>query len=72
MVISPAKARAFHDAAPAADKAYAEYEGALHGLVCEPDPVRSRFVGDVVRWLDELRKRDEQSWPPASEKSELR
>ena len=53
MVISPAKARAFHDAAPAADKAYAEYEGALHGLVCEPDPVRSRFVGDVVRWLDE-------------------
>ncbi|KAL1528630.1 hypothetical protein AB1Y20_009968 [Prymnesium parvum] len=58
MVLSPA-ARAAAErlmveaATPLEDRLLRRYD-ALHGLLCEPEPLRSTIVNDIVAWLDKL------------------
>jgi alpha-beta hydrolase superfamily lysophospholipase len=50
MVDVPATRRWF-TALSVADKTYQAYPGAGHTLDFEPDPVRGRYVADLLRWL---------------------
>lgn len=38
-------------ATPAAQRLHRRYD-ALHGILCEPEPMRSQVVNDIVNWLD--------------------
>jgi alpha-beta hydrolase superfamily lysophospholipase len=41
-----------HAATPPSMKCLKRYD-ALHGLLCEPEPLRSLIVGDILAWLGE-------------------
>ena len=51
-IIPHSSVRNFFDGLRAPDKTFMSYEGALHGLVSEPEPMRTRIVSDITQWLD--------------------
>mmetsp|Transcript_13119 Transcript_13119/g.15054 ORF Transcript_13119/g.15054 Transcript_13119/m.15054 type:complete len:552 (+) Transcript_13119:147-1802(+) len=43
----------YYSSCPSLDKTLKIYEGALHGLMCEPLPLRQEIEGDIVTWIVE-------------------
>lgn len=53
--ISGAEALMQMSSTPADDKELKKYEGALHGLLCEPLPLRGQIEADIVAWVNKRR-----------------
>jgi hypothetical protein len=47
---------------PSSDKTLRLVEGALHGLLCEPEPLRSELQKEMVDWV--LARCDDAAAPP--------
>lgn len=52
VVVDPEGSRKFHQQSSSKDKTIKEYE-ALHGLLCEPEPLLTEIHKDLLDWINE-------------------